>query len=193
MSTTVVDVPSDFDEVSINRILGEDKFEKGELHPHQIADVWGFVKYFYKEEGQMQELPLSEFRQLCKKVEKDELRYEVNSVGPLSPNRLARQISARGSNSHRKNTGKSQDINLNRIEEQNGPVIPAYSVRDSEEKVSVVFDDEVYLSRTNEIVGKDCFGNEYRLDINQIHDKLSENTESVRSFKNGVTTLEFHV
>lgn len=193
MSTTVIDVPTYFDEVSINRILGEHRFERGELHPHQIADVWGFVKYFYEQESQMSELPLSEFEQLCNKVEKDEMRYEINGVGPLSPNRLARQISNGGSSSQKKGSGKSQDINLNRIEEQNGPVIPAYSVRDSDQKVSVVFDDEVYLSETNEIVGKDCFDNEYRIQIDQIHDELSEKTESDRSFQNGVTTLEFYV
>lgn len=194
MSTTVIDVPDSFDESSVNQILGSPRFDRGELHKDEVADLWGFVKYFYQvgKGIDVNEFPTSEFAILCDKVEKQKIRYEIGNIGPSSPNKLATDISENQSEEQESNLSKSRDINLDRLKRNNPPVIPEYAVRTSENgRISVIFDDEVYLSDSNEIVGKDCFSNEYRVKISNVHEDLSEDHRSKRSYQNGITTLVF--
>lgn len=193
MSTTIIDVPDFFDERFINDLLEMKRFEQNELHPHEVADLWGFVKYFYTD-GTLKrsEFPMPEFKELCDVVEKEELRYEIAGIGPKSPNQLAVEVCKRKPYSYGREVSKSYDINLERMRKQGSSVKPAYDVNDREDgSVRVIFDDEVYLSDSDEFVGEDYLGNEYRIDLEDVRDGLATAAESRRYYKSGITTFVF--
>lgn len=195
MSTTIIDVPDFFDERFINDILETERFEQNELHPHELADLWGFVKYFHRD-GVLKrsKFPMTEFKELCNVVEKEELRYEIGGIGPKSPHQLAVEVSRKKSYDYDERVSKSYDINLERMRKQESVVEPVYDVFKLEEgSVRVVFDDEVYLSDSDEFVGEDYLGNEYRINVRDVHEELGTTVENERYFDGGITTFEFNV
>lgn len=195
MSTTVLDVPDFFDERFINEILESERFKINELHSDEIADLWGFVKYFHTDGSvKSEEFPMRAFEELCDSVRVDKLRYKVAGIGPKSPNRLAVETSKMDDASVNKNHAKRYDINLDRLRNQGSEVLPEFRIIErSEEKVHVFFDDEVYLSDTGEFVGKDYLGNEYRIDLKIIEDRISLDCEIETFHNNGTTTFVFHL
>ena len=197
MSTTVMYVPSEFNERAVNKILGMKRFERGELHTDEIADLWGFVKHFYSGEQRWESLkiPIDEFIELCDKVDKEEIRYEIGGIGPKSPNRLAIDISkSRSSKQISVEMEKTNDINLQRIKKQKPPVVPDFEIRESKNEISLIFDGNVQISDSGEITGEDYLDREYCINVTDIHKDLSaENHNFERYCKNNVTTIVFYL
>lgn len=192
MVTTVSSVPSFFHERFINKILLSKRFNMGELHSDELADLWGFVKYFYRDGTITRtEFPTKEFKQLCDAVGVEDLHYKISGIEPKAPNQLAIEVSDMSDDPITVDSNGEYNINIKALKNQASAVLPVFEVVNREQSIEVVFDDEVYLSDSGVFVGRDILGNEYRLEMNDINSEISMDCRISEYHNNKMTIFIF--
>lgn len=192
MVTTVSNVPSFFHERFINKILLSKRFNMGELHSDELADLWGFVKYFYRD-GKIKrtEFPTKEFKKLCDAVGVEDLHYKISGIGPKAPNQLAIEVSDMSDDPITVDSNGEYNIDIKALKNRVSTVLPMFEVVNREQSIEVVFDDEVYLSDSGVFVGRDILGNEYRLEMNNINSEISMDCRISEYHNNKMTIFIF--